>query len=287
MRIRLDHGDLSLELDPAAGGTVSAFKHKDLEILRSAPSRIGPAFDPRNYAAFPMVPYVGRIHNGQCVVNGTAIQLHANLPPEPHSIHGFGWQTAWKAEAQSPKAARLVHIHEADAWPWTYTASQTFRLENNGLVLEMELTNRGPNAMPAGFGWHPYFYRKDATLALPTTHEWQPDEETGENQPVQIQPYADLSPGRQVEQLKLDTAFRVAEPIIRMSWPTHAVTMTSDKIFSNATIYVPPGEDYFCAEPITHAPNAVNSALADDETGQRWLAPGEMLHGTIRLSVER
>ncbi|MFN3211662.1 MAG: aldose 1-epimerase [Henriciella sp.] len=287
MRIRLDHRDLSLELDPAAGGSVSSFKHNDLEILRSAPSRIGPAFDPRNYSAFPMVPYVGRIHNGRCHVSGNQIQLHPNLPPEPHSIHGFGWQTAWKIENQTQTSARLVHVHDADAWPWTYTTSQTFQLEDESLVLDMELTNQGPDAMPAGLGWHPYFYRKDATLKLPTTHEWQPNEETGENLPVPIEPEADLTPGRRVEDLKLDTAFRVAEPVIRMSWPTHAVTMVSDPVFANATIYVPPGEDYFCAEPITHAPNAVNGALADDVTGQRWLAPGETLRGTIRLTVAR
>ena len=276
-----------LELDPAAGGSVSALYCGDLEILRSGPTRSGPAFDPRQYAAFPMVPYVGRIHNGRCTVNGKSIQLHANLPPEPHSIHGFGWQTAWRVKSQTEESAILIHEHSEDAWPWDYTAQQTFRLEEDALIVDMDVTNNGADAMPAGLGWHPYFRRKDAILTLPTSHEWFSDEETGDNQPVAIEPEKDLSSGRAVENLKLDTAFSVSEPIIELEWPTHRVSMVSDPVFSHATIYVPPGEDYFCAEPITHAPNAVNSQLPDNTTGRRWLNPGETLTGTIKLSIER
>ncbi|GAB5455010.1 MAG: aldose 1-epimerase [Henriciella sp.] len=286
MRLNLSNGDQRLELDPAAGGSVSALRYKDLDILRPGPTRIGPAFDPLQYSAFPMVPYVGRIHNGRFQMGGTQIQLHANLPPEPHAIHGFGWQTAWKVQAQSTQSVTLIHDHDADAWPWDYTALQTFRLEAEALIVDMEVENKGPNPMPAGLGWHPYFLRKGATLKLPTTHEWCPDETTGDNQPIVIAADRDLSEMRAVESLKLDTAFSVSDPVIEMTWPTHKVTLESDAIFSHATIYVPPGTDYFCAEPITHAPNAVNSRLPDTVTGRRWLNPGETLSGTIKLVVE-
>ena len=287
MRLKLAKGDTLLELDPAAGGSVSALRCGDLEILRSGPARSGPAFDPLQYSAFPMVPYVGRIHNGRCNVNGNEIKLHANLPPEPHSIHGFGWQTAWKVREQTEQSATLIHEHTADAWPWDYTALQNFLLQENSLIVELRVTNNGTQPMPAGLGWHPYFLRKAAVLRLPTSHEWCPDEITGDNQPKAITSERDLSAGNAVESLKLDTAFSVTDPIIEMTWPTHEVTMVSDAIFSHATIYVPPGEDYFCAEPITHAPNAVNSQLPDNLTGRRWLNPGETLSGTIKLSVKR
>lgn len=287
MRLQLSNKEMLLELDPAAGGAVSALRCSDLELLRTGPMRIGPAFDPLQYAAFPMVPYVGRIHNGRCNVNGDAIQLHPNLPPEPHSIHGFGWQTAWQVKSQTDQRVTLVHEHLASAWPWDYTAEQSFHLEDQALIVEISVTNKGPNVMPAGLGWHPYFLRKDATLMLPTTHEWHPDDETGANRPVEIEPDKDLTPGRAVESLKLDTAFSLSDPVIEMSWPTHKLRLDSEPIFSHATIYVPNGEDYFCAEPISHAPNAVNSNLPDAVTGRRWLEPGETLSGTIRLSVER
>lgn len=287
MRLTLKRGDLFLEIDPAAGGAVSALRLGDLNILRPAPPRSGPAYDPLEYAAFPMVPFVGRIHNGLCQVNGSAIQLHPNLQPEPHAIHGYGWQSPWKVAAQGPNTVALTHEHAADAWPWDYTATQTFRLKDTALVVELSLTNLGPNAMPAGLGWHPYFYRKGAILTAPTIQEWCPDEQSGDNLPRPPIPDADLSVGRAVEELKLDTAFSVGAPNIEMTWPTHRILLRADPIFSHATVFVPHGKDFFCAEPITHAPNAVNSTLPADVTGLRWLVPSETLSGTISLEIER
>jgi aldose 1-epimerase len=85
--------------------------------------------------------------------------------------------------------------------------------------------------------------------------------------------------------LTLDTTYSVEPGSIEINWPTHGVSIKSDPIFSHATVFVPPGEDYFCAEPITHAPNAINSALPDKVTGLQWLKPGETLSGKIKLTV--
>lgn len=285
MRVTLSKGEMVLELDPCAGGAVTALRHRDLNVLRPAPPRSGPAFSPIEYAAFPMIPFVGRIHNGRFVSDGTAIELHPNMPPEPHAIHGHGWRAAWKLESESVDAATLVYKHLADAWPWDYSARQTFRLDDNQLTIDLSVTNHGAAQMPAGLGWHPYFFRENAILTLPTTHEWSCDDRTGDNSPQVIQPCDDLSTGKQVEALNLDTTFSVSRAAISITWPTHSVTMVSDPVFAQATIYVPPGQDYFCAEPITHAPNAVNGALSDEATGLQWLAPGETLSGSIELTV--
>lgn len=286
MRVTLKQGDLLLEVDPAAGGSVSLFKHRELHVLRPAPDRCGPAFDPLQYSAFPMAPFVGRIHNGRSIVNGREITLHANLPPEPHAIHGHGWQAAWHVEHRDNDSVILAYVHDADAWPWAYEARQVFKLDGDLLRVDLSVTNHSDSAMPAGLGWHPYFYRKDARLIVSTTHEWEPDANTGDNQPHPVSPANDLSSGARVEALNLDTAFSVARSEIELTWPTHSVTLKSDPVFSHATIFVPPGADFFCAEPITHAPNAVNSQLPTSVSGLRWLAPSETLSGTITLSVK-
>lgn len=285
MRVTLSKGDMILEVDPCAGGGVSALRRRDLNILRPGPERIGPAFDPRKYAAFPMVPFVGRIHNGRFVCDGAVIELPANLPPEPHAIHGHSWHAAWKLASEAEHSASLVYDHSADAWPWDYSARQDFEIDDNQMTVRLSVTNKGPTDMPAGLGWHPYFPRDNAILTVPTAREWFPDEETGDNIPIAIQPAADLSTGSPVDELTLDTTFSVREPAVSISWPTHSVSMVSDPVFTHATIYVPPGEDYFCAEPITHAPNAVNSSRSASETGLKWLVPGDTLTGSIVLSV--
>lgn len=285
MRVTLVKGDMLLELDPCAGGAVSKLKHRDLDVLRPAPERVGPAFDPLKYAAFTMVPFVGRIHEARFQISEREIDLHANLPPEPHAIHGHGWQDVWKVESQSKTRASLSYHHAADAWPWSYNARQDFQLSDNRLSVELSVKNLSDTPMPAGLGWHPYFSREGATLIVPTTHVWSVDAESGTNSPAPVKITDDLSRARIVDDMILDTAFSVEAGTIEINWPTHGVSIKSDPVFEHATIFVPPGENYFCAEPISHAPNAVNSDLAEDVTGLKWLAPGETLSGKIKLTV--
>ena len=286
MRLTLNNGKLQIELDPGAGGSVSKMTYGDLNILRAAPPRTGPAYDPLAYAGFPMVPFVGRIFHGTFQAGAETIALPQNFPPEPHAVHGHGWQAPWRVEAQDAERATLVYNHTADAWPWSYTAAQTFRAAPDGLELDMQVTNHGDTPMPAGFGWHPYFERAGARLTAPTTHEWFPHPETGDNAPQPITPGTTLATERLVSELTLDTTFPLANGTMKMTWPTHGVSLESDTLFRHATIYVPDGEDYFCVEPITHAPNAVNSTLEASVTGLRWVAPGDSLSGTIKLRVE-
>ena len=285
MRIVLTKGDMLLELDPCAGGAVSKFKHRDLDVMRPAPDRVGPAFDPTQYASFPIVPFVGRIFEAQFGINGSKIDLHANFPPEPHAIHGHGWQDVWKVEAQSKTAATLHFHHEADAWPWSYDARQSFRLTDNRLTVELAVTNLSDTPMPAGLGWHPYFAREKATLIVPTSHIWGFDTETGQTARCPIKITDDLSRARIVEDLTLDTSYSLDPGSIEINWPTHGVSIKSDPVFTHATVFVPADKDFFCAEPITHAPNALNTDLPDDVTGLKWLEPGETLAGKIKLTV--
>lgn len=286
MRLELCKSDMFLELDPMAAGAVSRFRHGDLDVLRPAPSRIGPAFDPLAYAAFTMVPFVGRIHLGRFETDGESHQLPANFPPEPHALHGHGWQSAWRVESEASDTATLIYHHRADSWRWDYTARQTFQLIDKGLLVRLSVTNDAETRMPAGLGWHPYFMRENAILTLTTSHIWQPDLETGDNLPRPISPDSDLSHGRRVPDLTLDTTYSVQADTVEITWPTHTVRMTSDPVFSHATVYVPPGQDYFCVEPVTHAPNAVNSRLPTSQSGFQFLEPGETLSGSVRLMVE-
>ena len=286
MRLNLTVEDMFLELDPCAGGSVSALRQRGLDILRPAPERIGPAFDPLQYSSFAMVPFAGRIHHGRFELAGRAIDLPKNFPPEPHTIHGHGWHVPWKTDKIDRSSVSLIYRHSADAWPWDYVAQQTFELRPDGLVVTLLLTNKGDSEMPAGLGWHPYFPRQGAKLYLPTTHQWTPDEATGQNTPASMAAGDDLTTGRLIDELNLDTTFSVSADTVRMVWPTHSIKMTSDPVFSFATVFVPQDANYFCVEPISHTPNAVNSSLPADLTGFRTLAPGETLSGSIALEVE-
>ncbi|MEM9572259.1 MAG: aldose 1-epimerase [Pseudomonadota bacterium] len=284
-RVALSNGDLFLELDPEAGGTVSALRHGRLPILRAGPDRTGSTFDAREYSAFPMLPFVGRIHNARCPFNGRTVQLPMNLPPEPHAIHGHGWQSNWQVENKSQVAATMTYQHVTAEWPWHYSARQSFRLHADGLDVTLSLTNRAESPMPAGFGWHPYFPKTDATLRLATTQRWTSSNTTGDNQPRALTRHDDLSYLRRVESLQLDTTFSIQPEPIELVWPTHSITIECDRIFSHATVFTPSGKNYFCVEPVSHVPNAVNSTLPHRETGLHLLAPGETMSGSLTLRI--
>ena len=84
--IQLTSSNLELDLDATNGGTVLALRFKGRNLLRPA---IAGSTDARDRAAFPLVPFAGRIARGRFNVAGRAIQLRSNLPPEPHAIHGL------------------------------------------------------------------------------------------------------------------------------------------------------------------------------------------------------
>lgn len=280
MTLRLTRGDFILDLAPNLGGSVTRFSLGEHDILRRAISDK----DARDTSAFSMVPFSGRIANGCFSTNDETVQLPPNMPPEPHAIHGFGWQTAWDVKEQTSDSAVLVH-RGGKAWPWQYTATQVFQLTATGLQLTLNLQNNSEKNMPAGLGWHPYFNRQNAKLTADTTHVWLSGDDMIPSPPVIVPEDMDLRQTRHVDELHLDYAFNVGATVQTFEWPNLKLVQTADPIFQNLIVYVPKGENFFCVEPATHAPDAVNAALGDDVTGLKWLAKGETLRGTIMLDI--
>ena len=284
--VTLSYDSFTLTLAPEQGGCVSKFHYRDRHILRPARSDGGEAWDARDFAAFPMLPFCGRVINGRLTVDGNTIQLAANMAPEPHAIHGLGWQAGWLVESQSEAKATMMLEHDGEDWPWAFTAYQTFQLTRQGLELTIGLTNRGETSMPAGLGWHPYFPREGATLTAQTSKVWSPGDGETLAQPHPVPPAQDLSRTREVGGMVLDHAYTITHPGCAIAWPDLSVAIRASDIFDKLTVYIPPDEPYFCAEPLTQAPGTLDRQIDDAITGVRMLSPGETLTGEIQLIVE-
>lgn len=284
--VTLISGRLSLTLAPQYGGCVQEFRYGDCHILKPADPVQGNDWDARRFSAFPMVPFCGRILNGELDVEGQTVRLPANMPPEPHAIHGFGWQSDWTVVAHSENAATLSYTHNGEIWPWPFQASQVFQLMPDGLKLSMNVRNLGTSEMPTGMGWHPYFPRAKAGLIAPVSHVWSPGNEQNPARPNPIPDALNISTQRMVADLNLDHAYSVTRPECTLSWPDLNLRMKSESVFGKLIVYVPKNETYFCVEPISHAPGTFDRTLSDEVTGVTMLAPGETLSGTIRLTIE-
>jgi len=281
-----------LVLAPAAGGSVARYwidgAAKPIELLRPwlAPQQ----GDPFQAAAFPLVPYSNRIRAGRFAFQGRHVALPLNRPPERHSIHGQGWQVGWRPLDVGAQQAALEFRHAPDAWPWAYRATQRFVLGPARLEVELTLMNESDSPMPAGLGWHPYFWRTPRTsLTADVQAMWLTDDEVLPTTLATPSPDRDPSRGLMVDRTALDNCF--------VGWRRRAViqrpedgirlVMTAESPLDFLVVFTPPGRSFFCAEPVSHVTDAVNLAPAGRiDTGMLSLGPGETLRASVTLRVE-
>lgn len=278
--IRLAAADYVLDLGPTDGGAIERFEWCGAPLMRA---RCG--LGPLNSACFPLTPFSNRIAEGRFVANGREVRLAPNFPGafHPHPLHGFGWLKPWRVARADEASAALEYVHEANEWPWRFLSTQSFALSQSGLHHAIGLTNLSDKPMPAGLGLHPYFPRTPQTRYTGRHRgEWttSPD-----GLPVALtrkDRAVDWWEGAPVAARVVDTVYTGREGALEIAWPERdlRVTMLPSPLFSFTTVYAPKGADFFCVEPVSHVTNAVNRQ-GDEETGLRWLGPGESLSGDV------
>ena len=286
--VSVEHGPYRLELCPKGGGCVTAFRHDGVDLFRPATEEYWQTYEPRASGSFPLVPFSNRIADGRAVFEGRSYRFPINMPPEPHAIHGDGWTSAWQVESAEP--ARAVLVHEPSDGPFPYRSRQIFKLADDGLTASLEITNTGKRRIPVGFGHHPYFPRTDdLTLEMPLAEVWMPDERMLPLERVAVPDRWNFSTPRHLAPLTdLDNDFTEGDVEAWLHWPDRGIRLAidADPVFRHIVVFVPPGRDYVCVEPVTHVANAVNmTASMDQETGLQVLEPGETLRGSMRFRV--
>ena len=278
----LTSGPLALAVD-TRGGAVRRFRHLghqgDEDILRPW---VGD--DVLHSAAYPLVPFSGRVADARFSWEGEVVELPRNFPPEPHSIHGTGWEAEWAVEAHGPASLTLSHTPDPARWPWRFTATQTFALDAAGLSWRMAVTNDDSRDMPAGLGWHPFFVRGGAELSVEVGDMWANGADGVSA--ARVAPPPGLARGRAVDTLDLDNAFDWEAGTARLAWPQEgrALDIRAGETLRNLVIYAPPGADFVCVEPVSHVPDALNAGW-EGHGGMVRLAPGDTLEGSVRLTL--
>lgn len=269
-----------LDLLPEIGGAVSRFAVDGFDVLRPAPQGAAGVLDT---ACFPLVPFSNRIANGRFAFNGEAVHLPRNFGDHPHALHGQGWQSAWKVRSRSPHAATLVFEHAAGAWPWDYTATQTFALSPAALGITLDVVNRGARAMPVSLGFHPYFVRAAGTrLFADVAGVWLSDETGIPTGPAAPSHFLDLAHGAVLADAPfVDHCHFGWRRAARIVSPGRAIAVAATLDFLH--VFVPRGAEFFCVEPVSAMPDAVGRAAS----GMRVLGPGENFTAAMTLSCTR
>ena len=275
-------GELELMVDAARGGSIMTFRDRGFDLMRPWD---GSGDDPRAYASFPLVPFSGRVDHGRFQFGGKTYHLNANFPPEPHAIHGDGWTSAWEVVSATPTSAEFEFVHDGPGDVLRYRANQIYWLYPDRLEIAMSITNRGPEPMPFGLGHHPYFGDRDqARLSAEVDSVWMPDDL---NIPRTLEPVPVLwgfRLRRPVDELALDHVFQGWNGRALVEWPEagRALEITADELYRHLVVYTPPGQPYFCVEPVSMIGDGFNRMSEGvAETGVRVLQPGESMRGSM------
>jgi len=284
--IALSDGDLTLELLPELGAAVATLRYQGRDVLR--PTAPG-ASDPFETAAFALAPFANRIANGRFRVGDRELWIPRNAPDQAHPLHGHAWRKPWRVESAARDSAVLSFEHPADSWPWRYSVMQTLTLRGDSLEVSLSLENRDATPMPAGLGWHPYFHKgQGATLRAHLEGVWLTDEEYLPERLGQGTRFGQWGRGDEVARGELVDHCHTGWPgVAEILLPEKGLrlALTASRALRWLHIYSPPGKDFFCVEPVSHMPNAVNRSAPPAVTGAKLLAPGERLEARVTLSV--
>ena len=280
--IRLESGELVCEIEPALGGCIAGLWLDGVPVLHSTREPLASA---RQSGSYPLVPFSNRIARATLQWQGTSHPLVSNNAPEPHAIHGVGWQRPWSVLDSDDSFAMLAYEHPADAaWPFAFDSSQTLRLRGNALELTLALTNQSPGPAPAGLGWHPFFVKRPgARITFAATGRWEmgPDK-----LPTTRRPSDGLD--AHCATLNVDHCFDGWTGIVQLRDEALHTTIRSNLgrlvVFTNAS------RDTIAIEPVSHVNNAINLVAAGADAGElglRTLQPGETLTAQMSIEVER
>ncbi|HEX2116021.1 MAG TPA: aldose 1-epimerase [Alphaproteobacteria bacterium] len=285
--ISLTAGPLEITLAPAIGGSIARFTIARagavINVMRPAVPEALAARDPLGMSSFPMIPYCGRIARAQFAFGGETYQLDRNFGDSPHAIHGNAWQRPWTVVGHRADKAELVLDHDARErpreWPYSYQARQRFALTPDAFRVDTEVINRDERPMPLSFGLHPYFpVTPQAALTTRLTGMWENDDVMLPCRLAPVPSDLDFSAGRRLADVLVDSCFAGwgGEAVLR--WPEAALELrlAAAAPFSQFVVYTPPHRQYFCAEPQSAAPDAINLAgRGIKETGLLVLPPGK------------
>ncbi len=271
-------------LSPEAGGSVFSWQVAGQNMLRNTADMSLAADQPLLRATFPLVPYSNRIANGRFTWAGQSHDLPVIPLAAPHAIHGVGWTAEWQVAQLAEDHCTLTLDHAGGVdWPYPFHAEQHIQLSADSMIINMHADNLSDQSVPLAFGHHPYFDQEGATLDFSATGLWLNRDDMLPGDCVAPEAFTDFLGGHAVEGCKIDHCYTGwnGKALIRWAGREHALEIAATPNLSAAVVYIPPGGDAFCFEPVPHMNDAINQA--DANPAMPIITPGERFAAEIIL----
>jgi aldose 1-epimerase len=284
--LTLTAGASSIVVAPEHGAGLVGWMRGRTALLRHALPEAAAFGDSHAMGLFPLLPYCNRIGWARFSWQGRDYHLARNFGDSPHTIHGIGWQRTWAVAKARPSAVTLTLDHPPDpSWPFAFRAELDYSLADSGLTITLNLTNRHDTAAPAGLGVHPYFPKAhDPSLRFAATGAWENGDDALPVRHGPLPPDWRHDALRPVSQSRLDNCFTGWDGTASIKAGPASLRIEASGVFRQLQVFTPHWADFFCVEPVSHIPDAVDRPDLPPEQAMHALAPGETLQGTVSLS---
>ena len=232
-----------------------------------------------------LVPFSNRIFGGGFSFGNRFHPLEPNLDSHPNPIHGDGFLRPWRVVSADDTNLSMA-LDAGAIGDYRYRARQHLVLASGVLSVSLSIANTGPEALPFGCGFHPWFPRLSGTeLRFVADEVWlEPaGEEPKTKVPVATRPEFDFTRGAPLPDDLIDHAFEGWRngALIRQPDLGIGCLVSASPELATAIVYSPgPAAGFFCFEPVSHAVNAHNRP---GFPGLRLLAPEEEFRVTMLL----
>ncbi|QBQ95876.1 aldose 1-epimerase [Paraburkholderia pallida] len=288
--VTLANAYLRLDVAPQLGGGITRFDWRSegaLEPVFRRCERVSARMDPNELACYPLLPYSNRIGEGRFHFGGRDVEVPRNRASEPLPIHGDGWLAHWAVEEADRERVRLVLDHSGGD-PYAYRAELTYALDGATLVMTLEVENTGREALPFGLGVHPFLARDTSTeLSAPASGLWLSGADWLPVRHVPAPPAWQFGVAYPLPAQMVNHAFSGWSGRAAVVWERRRLSLSICANTDYYVLYTPPGERFFCFEPVDHPINAVNLEGGGGAHGMTVLGHGERLVRTFSFTVER
>lgn len=104
-----------------------------------------------------LMPWPNRIRDGRYRFGGKEHQLGLTEPARSNASHGLVRWVAWTPVRHAEDAITLGYrLMAQSGYPWTLDLEVTYALDDSGLTVTQEATNRSSSPAPYASGAHPY-----------------------------------------------------------------------------------------------------------------------------------
>lgn len=281
----LSNDCLRLCIDPDLGASVTGLEtlinNKWQPVCVSETATVAPTHAGQS-ALFYMLPFANRARDNLLIGSARSWQVEPNMD-EPLALHGVVWTQKWTVK-QSTGSAIVLTCSVNDEAPFPCDAELLVSLNGATIVFRLTVTARGPEPVPVGMGFHPFFPRTPRTfVTFSAAKRWA---EGADHLPTTSENLAEnegYGMGRLLPSSWQNTCFTGWNGTASIDQPDlgYSVRIRASRGLGALMVYSTPDLDRFAVEPQSH----LSGRTIAGRDGLRMIAPDQGWSEEMQLQV--